>query len=154
LEIKWSEIEAECGDYRAGFVSVFRKYEGQETDEKDRYDRPVKVTIASFARHMGIKEGTFRDWVNPPERRGGGLVRGIRGDLPEPELERKDPLIILKETIAGLNGYAGCNLLRMGEVEKKIAINDLRQIIDKAKNELDRTLDSIKITVPDTLEGI
>jgi hypothetical protein len=30
-QIKWSEIEAECGDYRAGFVATFRKYEGKPT---------------------------------------------------------------------------------------------------------------------------
>lgn len=61
--IQWSEIEAECGDYRAGFVTVFRKYEGQLTDEKDGAGRTVKVTATSFARHVGISEQVFLLWV-------------------------------------------------------------------------------------------
>lgn len=61
--ITWSEIEAECGDYRAGFVDTYKLYEGQETDEKDAYDRPVKVTVSSFARHVGIAKTTFQDWI-------------------------------------------------------------------------------------------
>jgi Family of unknown function (DUF6192) len=68
--IRWSDIEAECGDYREGFVAIFRKYEGQPTDEKDGQGRTVAVTAASFARHMGIAEGTFKDWVKPRARPG------------------------------------------------------------------------------------
>lgn len=62
--IMWSQIEAECGNFREGFVAIFRKYEGQPTDEKDGANRIVKVTIASFAHHMGIPKETFRDWVS------------------------------------------------------------------------------------------
>jgi len=47
--IRWSDIEAECGDYRSGFIAVFKKYEGQSTDERDAQGRTVKVTAASFA---------------------------------------------------------------------------------------------------------
>ena len=61
--IKWSEIEAECGDFRAGFVEIFRKYEGQPTDETDDYGRAVKVTVASFTRHVGISERQFGRWL-------------------------------------------------------------------------------------------
>jgi hypothetical protein len=61
--ITWAEIETECGDYKAGFVAAFRKYEGQPTDEKDAYNRTVKVTVESFARHVGIDGSTFRRWV-------------------------------------------------------------------------------------------
>jgi hypothetical protein len=67
--IKWSQIEAECGDYRSGFVATFRKYEGQPTDEKDARNLTVKVTISSFARHMNIPEPTFREWANNVERK-------------------------------------------------------------------------------------
>jgi len=72
--IKWSQIEAECGDYREGFVATFRKYEGQQTDEVDGAGRRVKVTASSFARHVGIDPSTFRRWmgvarhVTPDER--------------------------------------------------------------------------------------
>jgi hypothetical protein len=66
--ISWSEIEAECGDYRAGFVAIFRKYEGQPTDEKDEQGRTVKVTRTAFARHMGIPETTFRGWTKSAAR--------------------------------------------------------------------------------------
>lgn len=61
--VKWHEIEAECGGYREGFVAVFRRYEGQPTDEKDGAGRIVKVTAASFARHVGIPRQTFEEWV-------------------------------------------------------------------------------------------
>lgn len=61
--IPWSRIEAECGGYRQGFVAVFKKYEGQLTDEKDGQGRPVKVTGRSFARHIGVDHKTFQRWV-------------------------------------------------------------------------------------------
>jgi transposase-like protein len=73
--IRWSEIEAECGGFRDGFVGTFRKYEGQDTDEKDARGRTVTVTMHSFARHMGIDKETFRRWARnlaqsvQPERR-------------------------------------------------------------------------------------
>ena len=83
--VKWSEIVAECGDFRAGFVSVFRKYEGQPTDERDRQNRVVKVTAASFARHMGIGETTFKDWIKKqdgaPRRVGSGSHEKIEEAL-------------------------------------------------------------------------
>ena len=65
--ITWAEIQAEAGDYKAGFVALFRKYEGQTTDEKTAQDHPVKVTRASFARHFGIAEDTFRHWIKASE---------------------------------------------------------------------------------------
>jgi hypothetical protein len=61
--ISWAEIDAECGPYRDRFVTVFQKYEGMPTDEKDAKGRTIKVSIPSFARHMGIAEPTFRKWV-------------------------------------------------------------------------------------------
>jgi len=66
--VKWSDIEAECGDYRDGFVQTFRKYEGQPTDEKDAQGRTVKVTVASFAKHAGIPKTTFQRWVSGTTR--------------------------------------------------------------------------------------
>lgn len=70
--IKWSQIEAECGDYRDGFVATFRKYEGQPTDEIDGAGRRVKVTQTSFARHSGVPETTFRQWL--------GAARAVTSD--------------------------------------------------------------------------
>ncbi len=61
--ITWDQITAECDGYRAGFVAVFRKYEGQPTDEKDGAGRVVKVTSDAFARHVGIPRSTFQQWV-------------------------------------------------------------------------------------------
>lgn len=61
--IRWSDIEAECGNYRDGFVAVFRKYEGEPTDEKDGQGRTVKVSVESFARHFGFDPKAFRRWV-------------------------------------------------------------------------------------------
>lgn len=68
MNIKWSDIEAECGDYRDGFVATFRKYEGQQTDEVDGQGRPVFVTAESFARHAGIAATTFRGWLGATTR--------------------------------------------------------------------------------------
>lgn len=61
--IRWADIEAECGGYREGFVAIFRKYEGQATDERTAQGHVVKVTRTSFADHMGINPSTFHRWV-------------------------------------------------------------------------------------------
>lgn len=62
--ITWSEIEAECDGYRAGFVATFRKYEGALTDELDGQGRPTVVSQRSFCAHMGIPRATLQDWLN------------------------------------------------------------------------------------------
>lgn len=67
-EVRWADVEAECVGYREGFVAVFKRYEGQPTDERDERGRVVKVTAASFARHMGIAKQTFHAWVAGPNR--------------------------------------------------------------------------------------
>src|SRR5437016_1945339 len=67
--ITWAEITTEIQedeDYRQVLVRIFRKYEGQETDERDKSNRVIKVTAAAFARHMGIPKQTFDHWLNPP----------------------------------------------------------------------------------------
>jgi hypothetical protein len=61
--IAWADIIAETGNYRDGFVAIFRKYEGLPTDEKDAVGRAIKVTVNSFAGHLGIAERTFARWV-------------------------------------------------------------------------------------------
>jgi hypothetical protein len=61
--ITWSEIESECGNYRAGFVAVFNRHQGQPTDERDARGRTVKVTVASFARHFGFDRQVFARWL-------------------------------------------------------------------------------------------
>jgi hypothetical protein len=62
--ITWAQIDTELqqGDYRDRAVALFRKYEGQDTDERDRRGCVVKVTAASFARRYGIQPRTFRIW--------------------------------------------------------------------------------------------
>lgn len=61
--IKWSDIEAEVGGFRENLVEIFKKYEGMRTDEMDGRGSVVKVTASSFARHMGIADSTFKEWV-------------------------------------------------------------------------------------------
>jgi hypothetical protein len=61
--VTWDQIAAECDGYRAGFVAVFRAYEGMPTDETDAYGRVVKVTVTSFAEHVGIPRQTFQRWI-------------------------------------------------------------------------------------------
>jgi hypothetical protein len=99
--IRWAEIEAEVGNYREGFVTTFRKYEGQATDEKDAQGRTVKVTVSSFARHMKIPVPTFRAWtkratstpVVPPERRLRIDSNTTRKILQEAPLEQVEQII-------------------------------------------------------------
>jgi leucyl aminopeptidase len=99
--ISWNEIEAECGNYREGFVAVFRKYEGEPTDEKDAANRTVKVTRSSFARHMKIPESTFHEWVRTAaggvltRNRGEGTrdSRGARAVLRDAPLEQVERII-------------------------------------------------------------
>jgi len=81
--VVWKDIVAECGGYREGFVAVFRKYEGQPTDEKDAQNHVVKVTAASFARHMGIPTNTFRTWVKKSVNAAAGVTERERGDREE-----------------------------------------------------------------------
>ena len=65
--IKWTDIDNEVEEfqsgYRSGFVAIFKKYEGMETDDRDASNRVVKVTRASFAKRYGIAETTFRGWL-------------------------------------------------------------------------------------------
>jgi hypothetical protein len=70
--ITWAEIEAEAeaSGYRERLVAVFRKYENEETDERDKYNRPVRVTVASFADHMGVPRTTFQYWEKMVSRVG------------------------------------------------------------------------------------
>lgn len=69
--INWTEIDAEVEafqeGYRSGFISIFKKYEGQETDERAANNKIVKVTVASFAARYGIADTTFRRWISEDE---------------------------------------------------------------------------------------
>lgn len=69
--IKWTDIDSEVEEfqsgYRSGFVTIFKKYEGMDTDEKDGQGRTVKVSRNSFARRYGIAETTFKTWVATSE---------------------------------------------------------------------------------------
>lgn len=77
--IRWDQIEAECGGFRAGFVATFRKYEGMPTDEKDAQGRTVKVTSGAFARHCGISFNTFKSWISDQHRAERALARAGSG---------------------------------------------------------------------------
>lgn len=74
--VTWDQITAECDGYRAGFVAVFRKYEGQPTNEKDDQGRTVKVAATNFAVHVGIPGSTFRRWVREQGGRAGHAAQG------------------------------------------------------------------------------
>jgi hypothetical protein len=54
--LTWADIEADCGDYREGFVYVFLKYQGQRVEG-------VRLTQTAFANHFDIKASTFQGWV-------------------------------------------------------------------------------------------
>ena len=60
--VKWADIIAECGTYKAGFVATFQKYEGMPTDAVVR-GKVVMVTQKSFADRNGIDRATFMRWV-------------------------------------------------------------------------------------------
>lgn len=89
--VKWSEIEAECGDFRAGFVATFRKYKDQPTDERDANGITVKVTQTSFARHMGIPKTTFEQWLNRSARP--GPLAPERVDASARQIVRNNPQV-------------------------------------------------------------
>jgi hypothetical protein len=94
--ITWNEIEAECGGYRAGFVEVFRRHEGQPTDEKDARGRVIKVTQSSFARHLGIHESTFRKWLKSGAyERTRQQYQETRGDRLARSAVRNDPAAVI-----------------------------------------------------------
>ena len=86
--INWADIMAECGNYRDGFVAIFKRYEGQLTDEKDSQNRTIKVTAKSFAEHVGVDPRTFQRWVKksemerravaPPPRSKNDLTRDVQ----------------------------------------------------------------------------
>jgi len=63
----WAAIRSEYDGLETGFrervVRLFEKYEGQATDEIVR-GKTVMVTVASFAKHMGIGRQTFGRWVS------------------------------------------------------------------------------------------
>jgi transposase-like protein len=80
--IKWAEIDAEVTGYREGFVAIYRRHEGEMTDETDAVGRPIKVTMTSFARHFGIGDKTFRRWVRE-DGRGGHSSQANRDRLRE-----------------------------------------------------------------------
>lgn len=106
--ISWSQIEAECGDYRAGFVATFRKYEGRDTDEIAGNGQIVKVTVASFARHIGVAETTFRRWLGQHspsdlEKRsagGAGMARNLTRSLPATEKAKLAAELLDDENVA------------------------------------------------------
>lgn len=86
--ISWSEIEAEAQGFRQGLVALYRKYEGQDTDEKDAQGRTVKVTTASFARHMGVAERSFHRWTKKQDGQTGRPGPLDPGPLDPPRVER------------------------------------------------------------------
>src|SRR5215216_6256054 len=111
--ITWSEIEAEAdaSGYRERLVAVFRKYEGQPTDETTEQGHIVKVTMTSFARHMGIPDTTFRHWLDianravsdqDQERLDAAKARKVARELIDPQkraeifeaLKTEDPEIL------------------------------------------------------------
>lgn len=65
--IKWSDIEAECTGYKHGFVDIFRKYEGMDTDERDSANRVITVNVSTFCDRFGIARTTFRRWMEKVE---------------------------------------------------------------------------------------
>jgi len=86
MTVKWSDIQSEYEKEAKGFrtrvVEIFLKYEGLDTDEKNR-GKTVKVTVASFARHMGIAPRTFADWVEKARNANTALrVPDSPADLP------------------------------------------------------------------------
>lgn len=99
--ITWDAITAECDGYRAGFVAVFRKYEGEPTDERDAQGRTVKVTLSSFAEHVGIPRQTFDRWVKNAKR----SVTSSQRDRMEGRLGRrvaKNPNVAVEDKVGML----------------------------------------------------
>jgi len=84
--IKWTDIDNEVEEfqsgYRSGFVAIFKKYEGMETDERTAQNKVVVVGKANFAERYGINRTTFQRWV-AEEMTGDGHVLDKRPGLNE-----------------------------------------------------------------------
>lgn len=103
--VTWERIEAECDGYREGFVAVYRKYEGESTDEKDRQGRTVKVTVKSFARHSGIPESTFGGWARKSKRATGVRANEGPGTSRTGQILRqtvKSPVVSTEDKVGAL----------------------------------------------------
>jgi transposase-like protein len=157
-QISWAEIEAECGGFRDGFVATFRKYEGQDTDEKTAQGRTVKVTIASFARHMGIHEDTLNWWIRksegraarPTERTAVDRVRQGARNLPSEEkaaivdeLVEADPVVAAAASRALEKRNAELPKPRARERTKSDRYSDALTAMRAADTALDRFTNAV-----------
>lgn len=65
--IRWSDIDNEVEEfqsgYRAGFISIFKKYEGMETDERTTQNKVIVVNKSNFSERYGIAYSTFNGWL-------------------------------------------------------------------------------------------
>jgi transposase-like protein len=157
-QISWAEIEAECGGFRDGFVATFRKYEGQDTDEKTAQGRTVKVTIASFARHMGIHKDTLNWWIRksegraarPTERTAVDRVRQGARNLPSEEkaaivdeLVEADPVVAAAASRALEKRNAELPKPRARERTKSDRYSDALTAMRAADTALDRFTNAV-----------
>lgn len=143
----WPEIEHKTQNYKAGFVAVFREYEGRETGETDKYGRPVYVTMTSFARHFGIAHSTFQDWCNPPERK---MVADTATIYEPPKIKGAT---LGTEAAARLVNRTRLSMVRsaIGDLQRVISV--LRELdedaLDLDLRSLNRIADSLRSIVPE-----
>jgi hypothetical protein len=100
MTIKWSDIKEQYEGLEVGFrervVALFRKYEGQDTDEKVR-GKVVLVSQRSFAEHMGIAQRTFSNWC--------GLANTAQPDSEPAALTTEEPAVCMNEGIVDKQGF-------------------------------------------------
>lgn len=85
--IQWSTIDSEVEEfqngYRSGFVSIFKKYEGMETDERGPQNKIIVVNKHNFSERYGIAYSTFTDWIRKEE--------DVTGAVTSPPRSRPGP---------------------------------------------------------------
>jgi hypothetical protein len=134
--IKWTDIDSEVEEfqtgYREGFVAIFKKFEGTETDELDAYNRPVKVSMRNFALRYGIAETTFKRWVREIST---GVADKYR---PGPNQRALDQAAA--QAKAEAEAKAATALAAALEAQEKAAAQRERQAALQAKQEQERAL--------------
>ena len=81
-----------CAAAADGIARVFRKYEGELTDEVDANGRPVRVTSRSFARHVGVPVKTLKAWVERSVNDDVAIVTELMADREVVRAYRKKAL--------------------------------------------------------------
>lgn len=133
--IKWTDIDNEVEEfqsgYKAGFVAIFKKYEGQDTDEVDARGARLKVSQNTFAERYGIKRTTFQNWVKEETNRpaGGPTRPGLNEKMAKAAAEAAAKATAIAEAKAA---KALADALAKAELDQRKALLAQKQEQERA----------------------